>query len=253
MRLIARVHQLPIVLIAGLSLTACVVGPVYGSSTRQVRECPDSVATVCGAVADSSRCLTLSDRDYEEVAAGLGISVACIRAVVDIETGSKCKGFGADSLPVINFDINMFRKYARARRIDLAPYRSKYPEVFAKPDVRRHGSLQRAQYARLNSAMAIDTVAALEGTFWGMFQIGGFNWKLCGCGSVEDFVARMALSEREQLELFAAFVRARKLDVYLRKRDWAGFALRYNGPGYKKHRYDTRMAQAYRRYKNKGV
>ena len=63
----------------------------------------------------------------------------------------------------------------------------------------------------------------------------------------------MALSEREQLELFAAFVRARKLDVYLRKRDWAGFALRYNGPGYKKHRYDTRMAQAYRRYKNKGV
>ena len=56
----------------------------------------------------------------------------------------------------------------------------------------------------------------------------------------------MALSEREQLELFAAFVRARKLDVYLRKRDWAGFALRYNGPGYKKHRY-SRTARAIRR------
>ena len=97
---------------------AWVVGPVYGSSTRQVRECPDSVATVCGAVADSSRCLTLSDRDYEEVAAGLGISVACIRAVVDIETGSKCKGFGADSLPVINFDMATGSGHSLPCRVD---------------------------------------------------------------------------------------------------------------------------------------
>lgn len=200
--------------------------------------------------ADADRYTRLTLDDYSAVADELGISVACIRAVVEIETGNRGEGFGPDSLPLINFDATMFRKYARLRGIDPGKYRQSHPEVFAKPDVRRHGSLQKAQYARLHRAMEIDTVAALEGTFWGMFQIGGFNWQLCGCDSVQQFVQRMAYSEREQLELFAAFVRARKLDRWLVKRDWAAFALRYNGPGYHKLNYDTRMARAYRKYLN---
>lgn len=197
---------------------------------------------------DSLRYRTLTASDYEAVAGELDIPVACIRAVVDIEAGPKCEGFNPDNTPLINFDLTMFRQGARRRGINLNKYKASHAVVFAAPNVRKYGSRQAAQYARLDAAMTIDTVCALESTFWGMFQIGGFNWKICGCGSVREFVHRMSYSEREQLELFAAFLRARNLTSYLKNREWAKFSLRYNGAGYKKMGYDTRMAAAYARY-----
>lgn len=231
--------------IALLTLAAAIAPlPVEPLPAHSGRE-----ALPAGDVPD--RFSALTEADYAEVAEELGISVACIKAVVEIETGTKGEGFGPDSLPLINFDLTMFKKYARLRGVNIASVQSAHPVAFAKPDLKRYRTMQAAQYARLNSAMAIDSVAAMEGTFWGMFQIGGFNWKLCGCESVEEFVKRMAYSEREQLELFAAFITARKLDKYLVKLDWAAFALRYNGPGYRKHGYDSKMAAAYRRYKGK--
>ncbi|MEE8298899.1 MAG: N-acetylmuramidase domain-containing protein [Thermodesulfobacteriota bacterium] len=35
----------------------------------------------------------------------------------------------------------------------------------------------------------------------------------------------------------------------LKKRDWANFARRYNGPGYKKNKYDEKLERAYNKYK----
>lgn len=197
---------------------------------------------------DSLRYRTLTRADYEEVAKEMDIPVAAIRAVVDIEAGARGEGFNPDHTPIINFDLTMFRQAARRRGIDINKYRGSHPVVFQAPNRRKYGSMQAAQYARLDAAMTIDTIAALEGTFWGMFQIGGFNWKLCGCGSVREFVHLMSYSEREQLELFAKFLKSRNLDQYIRNRDWSRFALCYNGPGYKKMRYDSRMAAAFAKH-----
>ena len=36
---------------------------------------------------------------------------------------------------------------------------------------------------------------------------------------------------------------------YLRAKNWAGFARAYNGPGYARRGYHTRMAAAYKRLK----
>lgn len=209
---------------------------------------PEIIDMVSTVELDSLRYRTLTMADYEAVAKELDIPVAAIRAVVEIEAGPKAEGFNPDNTPLINFDLTMFRQNARRHKIDLNKYKATHAVVFAAPNVRKYGSRQAAQYARLDAAMTIDTVCALESVFWGMFQIGGFNWKLCGCGSIKEFVHQMSYSERAQLELFAAFIKARRLDVYLRKRDWAGFSLRYNGPSYKKRGYDTRMAAAYARY-----
>ncbi len=197
---------------------------------------------------DSLRYSCLTMADYDDVAEELGVSVACIRAVVDIEAGVKNKGFNPDSTPLINFDLTMFRQAARRHNINLDKYKASHPVVFAPLNIKKYGTRQAAQYARLNSAMSIDTVCALESTFWGMFQIGGFNWKLCGCGSVREFVHRVSYSEREQLELFASFLESRNLVGYLRNREWSKFALRYNGPGYARRGYDRRMAAAYAKY-----
>jgi hypothetical protein len=61
----------------------------------------------------------------------------------------------------------------------------------------------------------------------------------------------MSYSELEQLELFAALIVNCDMVQYLRTKNWAGFARRYNGASYARKGYHTRMANAYNKYKNK--
>lgn len=191
----------------------------------------------------------LTDDDYREVAAELGVDVAAIKAVVDIEAGRSHQGFHAPSMPLINFDLTMFRRFAAKRGVNLANYYRTHAVVFARPNSARHGSHQAAQHARLAAARAIHPEAAVEGTFWGMFQIGGFNWRKCGAQSIDDFVWRMGKSEREQLELFARFITNTGLLPHLKSKNWAAFARGYNGASYARQNYHTRLAAAYKRHK----
>ena len=157
----------------------------------------------------------LTERDYIEVANRLGVEPEAIKAVVDIEAGKEHRGFFKPGLPLINFDLTMFRKFAGKAGINLAKYNE----------------------------------TAVMGTFWGMFQIGGFNWKLCGAKDIDDFVDKMSRSERDQLELFANFLVSTGLDQPLKAKNWAAFARGYNGPSYARRGYHTRMAAAYARHK----
>lgn len=200
------------------------------------------------AACDSLRYRTLTHDDFVAVAEDLGVDVPTIRAVAYVEAGKACAGFNPDNTPIINFDLTMFQRFAAKRGINLSKYRKKYPVVFSPPNIKRYGSYQSAQYARLEAAMEINKQIALESTFWGMFQIGGFNYKLCGCKSVEEFVSLMSFSCGEQLELFAQLIKAVKYDGYLRRREWAKFAAAYNGPNYRKRSYDVRLANAYRKF-----
>lgn len=155
--------------------------------------------------------------------------------------------------PIVNFDLTMFRRAAARQGINLNKYKKSNRVVFNRPDSRKYGSYQAAQHERLKSAMSIDSIAAIDGTFWGMFQIGGFNWKKCGAASRGEFIERMCKSEHEQLELFVNFIKINDMDKYLRKKDWAGFARRYNGPSYARRGYHTRLAKAYKKYKNQST
>ena len=189
----------------------------------------------------------LRDSDYDEIAAELGIETAAIRAVVEIETGKQHKGFNADGTAIINFDLPVFRRAAARRGVNLSKHSKS--EALKPVNITKYGSQQAAQHARLEAAMQIDSVAAVESTFWGMFQIGGFNWKLCGAASREEFVERMKRSEYDQLSLFANYIRNTGLLQHLKNKNWAAFARIYNGPSYASRGYHTRMAAAYRKYK----
>lgn len=191
----------------------------------------------------------LTERDYIEVANRLGVEPEAIKAVVDIEAGKEHRGFFKPGLPLINFDLTMFRKFAGKSGINLAKYNRTHAAVFNRPNARAHGSTQAAQQHRLRTARSIDDETAVMGTFWGMFQIGGFNWKLCGAKDIDDFVDRMSRSERDQLELFANFLVSTGLDQPLKAKNWAAFARGYNGPSYARRGYHTRMAAAYARHK----
>ena len=191
---------------------------------------------------------SLTEKDYIDVANELGVEVAAIKAVVYIETGRACRGFNADDSPVINFDVNVFRTMAARRKIKLADFVDSHPLVFNRQDARRYGGAQVAEHKRLQQAMSIDTLAAIQSTFWGMFQIGGFNWKRCGTSSPDEFVNLMSLSEREQLRLFARFIAHTGLLTYLKSKDWTSFARGYNGPSYAKRGYHRQLEAAYNKF-----
>lgn len=192
---------------------------------------------------------TLTDKDYKEVAKKLGVDVAAIKAVVDIEAGAAHEGFWSEGKPIINFDLTVFRKRAAANNVNLSKAKHTYPEIFQSPNRKKYGSQQAAQWARLEQALKVDTITAIEGTFWGMFQIGGFNYKLCGTASPLEFAKKMSTSERDQLDLFANLLMSTGMVKPLRNHDWVGFARRYNGPAYAKRGYHTRMANAYAKFK----
>ena len=187
----------------------------------------------------------LDEDDYEAVAQRLDVEVPAMKAVVKIEAGSTGRGFSKEGPALINFDLSVFRRNAARRGINLEKYRKSHPEVFKAPDIRKYGSQQAAQNARLESALEIDSVLAIESSFWGMFQIGGFNWKLCGTSSPQEFMRRMETSEQEQLNLFANFLENTGLVKHMRTRNWAAFARGYNGPSYAARKYHTRLSTAY--------
>lgn len=191
----------------------------------------------------SDTILRLTEADFEEVAKQLGVEVAAIKAVVEIEAGKTHQGFASPGKPLINFDLTMFRRFASRRGVNLSKYNKSHSVVFASSK----GSQTRA-YRRLDAAKTIHPQAAIEGTFWGMFQIGGFNWKKCGAESLDDFVCRMSRSERDQLDMFAKFITNAGLLKHLQQKNWTPFARGYNGPGYARRQYHTRMAQAYARH-----
>lgn len=211
----------------------------------------DTVAVSFLPPDESLRHGRLTERDFEEVASELGVEVAAIKAVTEIEAGRTHEGFWTEGKPLINFDLGVYRARAARRGINLKKYAGSHSVIFNRPNTARYGSQQAAQQARLDAAMAIDSISAIEGTFWGMFQIGGFNYARCGTSSHSDFVRLMSRSERDQLELFARFIRNAGLLPALRKKDWRTFARGYNGPSYAARGYHTRLASSYAKHSKK--
>ena len=182
----------------------------------------------------------LTDADFRLVAEEIGVEVAAMKAVVSIEAGAAMKGFWAPGVPVINFDPSMYRAYASKAPSKAGDKSAKVPEGLSGYALK--------EWRQLTNARHTNAQGADMGTFWGMFQIGGFNYKLCGCKSVGEFVDRMSYSELEQLELFAHFIENTGMVKHLRNKDWAKFARAYNGPSYARRGYHTRMAAAYKKF-----
>lgn len=193
--------------------------------------------------ADSvSRYTRLTEEDFRRVANELQIEVAAIKAVTEIEAGKAMQGFWAPGVPVVNCDRSLWNTVRSKVKSD-----KKAPENATIPSGLK-STFARNAWQKLVNARKENIEQADLSTFWGMFQIGGFNFKLCGCKSIQEFVGLMSYSELEQLELFAALITNTGQVKYLRTKDWAGFARRYNGASYARRGYHTRMAAAYRKY-----
>jgi hypothetical protein len=181
----------------------------------------------------------LSRADIEAMAAQIGVEWEALGAAVEVESGP-LGGFDASGRPIILFERHLFSRRTAGR------FDASNPNV----SNRTPGGYPRTQDARweqLREAFALDAEAALAATSFGRFQILGLNHASSGAPSVFDYVAGIAHSERGQLAAFVAYLRANRLVDALQRKDWAGFASRYNGPGYAANQYDTKLAEAYAR------
>jgi hypothetical protein len=181
-------------------------------------------------------------------ATALGVDMASVFSVKAIE--SRGDGFLSDGRPVILYERHVMLKRMKANGLTptvISMALLRYPTLINKrPGAYKGGA---AEHYRLKLAASIHRSSALESCSWGLFQIMGYHWEALGYSSVEDFVEQMHASEGAQLDAFVRFIKNDSaLHTALKQQNWAEFARRYNGPGYRKNQYDTRLADAYNNY-----
>lgn len=183
----------------------------------------------------------LSESDLVAAAEELGVPVAVIKAVCEVEAPRG--GFQANGEPVILFERHLFSRYTHGK------WDASQPDI-SNPKPGGYGA-SISQHTRLARAAKLDRQAALKAASWGKFQILGVNHKQAGHKTLQSFINAMYESEAAQLDAFVAFIKADKrlLDA-LRERDWAAFARVYNGPNYAINRYDEKLAAAYAKHRD---
>jgi len=103
-----------------------------------------------------------------------------------------------------------------------------------------------ADYTKLKRAAMLDEEAALKSASWGAFQILGENHVECGFATVGDFVTAMMRQEADHLAAFVRFIQANSgMHKALKAKQWATFALLYNGRNYAANAYDTKLQTRY--------
>lgn len=163
-----------------------------------------------------------------------------LRAVVEVECAGS--GFDARGRPKMLFEPHVFwRELGEAKRRLAETQGLAYPRWGSRP-------YPADSYPRLALAMKVDRPAALRSASWGLGQVMGFNHRAAGYASAEEMVAAFCDDEERHLEAMVRFMQSENLDDDLRRHDWSGFARGYNGAGYAKHGYHTKLAAAFARW-----
>lgn len=187
----------------------------------------------------------ISPQAWKLIAKTLGVDEACLRAVAVVESSGSGFMRSPSQLPKILFEGHVFHRQTKGR------FGASHPGLsYPRWDRTKYSGSVAGEWKRLDAAIALDSVAALKSASWGAFQIMGFNYAMCGFDDVDAFVAAHKDSADAQLAAFARFISRPRFLNALRNRNWEGFAAAYNGPGFAKNRYDTKLANAYARFAN---
>ena len=180
----------------------------------------------------------LTEADFERAADTLGCDVPAIKAVCEVEAPQG--GFLEDGItPRILFEAHHFSRLTQHR------YDESHPGISSRTWSRALYAGGIREHRRLVDAVALDRNAALQSASWGLFQCMGFNYRLCGFATIQEFINAMYKDEGAHLDAFIGFVKHERLDAPLREHRWMDFARGYNGSGYAANQYDTKLADAW--------
>lgn len=173
----------------------------------------------------------------------LDVEAAALCALVVTESGGKVFApVGGRNEPLIRFEGHYFFRRLKgkareeARRAGLA-----HPEAGKV----KNPASQATRYAMLTRAMEFGAAEAIESTSWGVGQVMGAHWQWLKYSSAADMMNRARSGLAGQIEIMGRFIERGGLVGALQRRDWPAVARAYNGPGYRKNAYDTKLAKAY--------
>lgn len=184
--------------------------------------------------------------EISKTAKRLGLPPAALLAVAEVESGGKAfASVNRRDEPLIRFEGHYFdRRLAGAKRDQARQAGLAHPSAGKV----KNPSTQALRWGLLKRAAAIDHQAAHESISWGVGQVMGAHWAWLGYASIDDLVAEARRSIGGQVELMARFIDKAGLIPALKQQNWAAFARGYNGPDYKRHGYDRKIAEAFARY-----
>lgn len=188
----------------------------------------------------------LTEIEQREFAERYGIPLAAMKAIIEVEC--KGSGFNSDGTPVILYERHKFYEGLLAINwiTKAREWSQEYPDL-CNPHAGGYGKGSE-QHKKLARAAELNRTVALESCSWGLGQVMGYHWKSLGYTDLQEFINYMYKSEYFQLDAMCHFIEVNKLLPFIRKKDWAGFAMRYNGSGYRKNKYDTKLAAAYKKF-----
>jgi hypothetical protein len=181
--------------------------------------------------------------DYElgKIGSKIGVSEDVVRMIVDVE--SRGKGFDSNGV------IRLFEEHKFYKHVNLKKRTTAVNAGVAYP---RWRSNYKNNYNHFLIAYKLDPTAALLSCSWGLGQIMGENCKLVGYATPLAMVKAFAESEANQLKAMIDFIVTTKIDDELREMDKTTdkvklfslariVAKTYNGSGYEKNAYHTRL------------
>lgn len=184
----------------------------------------------------------ITDWDYYSIAKQFGVEEAVIRAVVEVEAAGK--GFHSSGALTCLYEPHIAYRYTsgdvRKKLVDAGLAYRKWGE---KP-------YPKVSFPRIDECAKIagEEIACIS-TSWGLPQMMGFNHKVCGYPTALAMVKDFASGEAQQVRAMMHFIKAnsRMFDA-MKNKHWSTFAHYYNGPGYKKNKYNTKLDAAYKRW-----
>lgn len=183
--------------------------------------------------------MPLTETDFTKAAERLGVDVAAVKAVAEVESGPY-GAFLPTGEPVILYERHIFRRLTKGR------FDKSHPDL-SNPKAGGYGKVSD-QHAKLQRAVILDREAALQSCSWGLFQVLGLNWQSLGYENLQAFINAMYKDEAAHLDSFLRYVEVNNLARHLRTKNWSAFAKIYNGPAYKVYQYDVKLAKAYRKH-----
>lgn len=203
----------------------------------------------------------LTNEQIREIAAAHGFEYGVVKAIYQVE--SRGSGFLANGQPKILFERHIFRReLQKLGYITLSNEMSKIDPLLCHPRPTQRGGYgsESVQHQRLQNAQKLLLRArpdadenlkaqvrecALKACSWGLGQIMGFNHKLAGFATLQDFINAMYDSEKAQLQAMINFLKSAGLEKAMKNKDWRAIARAYNGVAYAKFDYHNKLARAY--------
>lgn len=179
--------------------------------------------------------------DVPRLAHRINVSEDHLRAFMKVEAGSR--PYDRQGRPIMLFEPHVFyRALPESKREAAVKKGLAYPKW-------RPGEYPADSYPRLIEAIKIDEKAALKACSIGLSQVLVENHSQVGFDTPQAMWQAFMDDEEEHVEAMIRFILANGIDDDLRAERWETVARVYNGPGYRKNGYHTKMAAAFAEFR----